>query len=272
MISANNVTLRLGKKALFEDVNIKFTAGNCYGMIGANGAGKSTIAKLADALLTPDEGRVHVMGEDTSHPAVTYLVRSSAGLVFQNPDDQIVSSVIANDVAFGPENLGVEQEDLREVVTRSLAAVGLAGCEKRETATLSGGQKQRVAIAGVLAMDPDILILDEATAMLDPAGREAVMSICEKLHVRGMTVVMITHFMDEAARADRVVVIDRGEIALDGTPEDILTRADELMKLSLEMPFASELACRLRQLGVPVSATVSADELEEELCRLLSRA
>ena len=166
----------------------------------------------------------------------------------------------------------MEQENLRKVVTRSLAAVGLAGCEKRETATLSGGQKQRVAIAGVLAMDPDILILDEATAMLDPAGREAVMSICEKLHVRGMTVVMITHFMDEAARADRVVVIDRGEIALDGTPEDILTRADELMKLSLEMPFASELACRLRQLGVPVSATVSADELEEELCRLLSRA
>ena len=273
MIEFKNVRFTYdGETFVIDGVNLRIRRGEFVCILGGNGSGKSTIAKLADALLTPDEGRVRVMGEDTSDPAVTYLVRSSAGLVFQNPDDQIVSSVIENDVAFGPENLGVEQENLREVVTRSLAAVGLAGCEKRETATLSGGQKQRVAIAGVLAMDPDILILDEATAMLDPAGREAVMSICEKLHVRGMTVVMITHFMDEAARADRVVVIDRGEIALDGTPEDVLTRADELMKLSLEMPFASELACRLRQLGVPVSATVSADELEEELCRLLSRA
>ncbi len=273
MIEFENVRFTYDGEAFVVDgVNLRIRRGEFVCILGGNGSGKSTIAKLSDALLVPDEGHVRVAGEDTSDPSVTYFVRSSAGLVFQNPDDQIVSSVIENDVAFGPENLGVKREKLRELVTRSLAAVGLEGCEKRETATLSGGQKQRVAIAGVLAMEPDVLILDEATAMLDPRGREAVLSVCEKLHEHGMTVVMITHFMDEAARAERVVVVDRGKITLDGAPEDVLVRAEELAQLSLEMPFASELAFKLEKLGVPVSPTVSIDELEEELCRLLSRA
>lgn len=273
MIEFENVRFTYDGEAFVVDgVDLRIERGQFVCILGGNGSGKSTIAKLADALLIPDEGRVRVAGEDTADPALTYLVRSNAGLVFQNPDDQIVSSVIENDVAFGPENLGVEREKLRELVRTSLSAVGLEGCEKRETATLSGGQKQRVAIAGVLAMEPEVLILDEATAMLDPRGREAIMRVCESLHERGMTVVMITHFMDEAARAERVVVIDRGKVALDGTPQDVLVQADALEKLSLEMPLASELACKLRRLGVPASATVSVDELEEELCRLLSRA
>lgn len=273
MIEFENVRFTYDGEAFVVDgVNLRIERGEFVCILGGNGSGKSTVAKLTDALLVPDEGRVRVMGEDTADATATYLIRSSAGLVFQNPDDQIVSSVIENDIAFGPENIGVPQESLREHVTRALAAVGLVGYEKRETATLSGGQKQRVAIAGVLAMDPDILILDEATAMLDPRGRASVLHICEKLHARGMTIVMITHFMEEAARAERVVVLDEGRVALDGAPRDVLAHASALEAHSLEVPFACELACELQHLGVPVSATVSEEELEGELCRLFSIA
>lgn len=261
-----------GDAFVLDGLDLSIERGQFVCVLGGNGSGKSTVAKHINALLIPDEGRVSVLDRDTSDPQATYFIRSNAGLVFQNPDDQLVASLIENDVAFGPENLGVPTEELRQRVVNALADVGLQGYEKHETSALSGGQKQRVAIAGVLAMDPDILILDEATAMLDPRGRKGLMRVCAELHQRGMTIVMITHFMEEAARAERVVVMDAGRIRLDGTPREVLTQAALLEHLNLDVPFATRLALLLRQRGVSAGTPVSDDELKEELCRLHSKA
>lgn len=259
-----------GERFVFRHLNLTVPQGQFLCLLGGNGSGKSTLAKHINALLVPDEGRVEVFGQDTRDPEGTYFIRSNAGLVFQNPDDQIVASLIENDVAFGPENLGIPNPELRERVTRALADVGLMGFEKHETNALSGGQKQRVAIAGVLAMDPAILILDEATAMLDPRGRAGLLRVVRELHSAGMTVVMITHYMEEAAQAERVVVLDRGTVMLDGTPAEVLTRADELEALSLEVPFACRLSRQLQARGVPAATCITGDELKEELCALRS--
>lgn len=260
-----------GERFVFRHLDLTVPQGQFLCLLGGNGSGKSTLAKHVNALLLPDEGEVRVFGCDTRDPEQTYFIRSNAGLVFQNPDDQIVASLIENDVAFGPENLGVPNPELRERVTRALAEVGLMGFEGHETHALSGGQKQRVAIAGVLTMDPAILILDEATAMLDPRGRAGLMRVVRELHAAGMTVVMITHYMEEAAAAERVVVLDGGAVVLDGAPAEVLTRADELRALSLEVPFACRLSLDLRARGVPVRTCVSEDELKEELCALRSK-
>lgn len=260
-----------GERFVFRHLDLTVPQGQFLCLLGGNGSGKSTLAKHVNALLLPDEGEVRVFGCDTRDDEQTYFIRSNAGLVFQNPDDQIVASLIENDVAFGPENLGVPNPELRERVTRALAEVGLMGFEEHETHALSGGQKQRVAIAGVLAMDPAILILDEATAMLDPRGRAGLMRVVRELHAAGMTVVMITHYMEEAAAAERVVVLDGGAVVLDGAPAEVLTRADELRALSLEVPFACRLSLDLRARGVPVRTCVSEDELKEELCALRSK-
>ncbi|MCU7584657.1 energy-coupling factor transporter ATPase [Adlercreutzia muris] len=260
-----------GERFVFRHLDLTVPQGQFLCLLGGNGSGKSTLAKHVNALLLPDEGEVRVFGCDTRDDEQTYFIRSNAGLVFQNPDDQIVASLIENDVAFGPENLGVPNPELRERVTRALAEVGLMGFEEHETHALSGGQKQRVAIAGVLAMDPAILILDEATAMLDPRGRTGLMRVVRELHAAGMTVVMITHYMEEAAAAERVVVLDGGAVVLDGAPAGVLTRADELRALSLEVPFACRLSLDLQARGVPVRTCVSDDELKEELCALRSK-
>lgn len=260
-----------GERFVFRHLDLTVPQGQFLCLLGGNGSGKSTLAKHVNALLLPDEGEVRVFGCDTRDDEQTYFIRSNAGLVFQNPDDQIVASLIENDVAFGPENLGVPNPELRERVTRALAEVGLMGFEEHETHALSGGQKQRVAIAGVLAMDPAILILDEATAMLDPRGRAGLMRVVRELHAAGMTVVMITHYMEEAAAAERVVVLDGGAVVLDGAPAGVLTRADELRALSLEVPFACRLSLDLQARGVPVRTCVSDDELKEELCALRSK-
>lgn len=259
-----------GSSFVFEHLNLEIPQGQFVCLLGGNGSGKSTLAKHVNALLVPDEGRVRTFGKDTRDAEFTYFIRSNAGLVFQNPDDQLVASVVENDVAFGPENLGVPSPEIAERVKRALADVGLQGFGKNETAALSGGQKQRVAIAGVLAMDPAILVLDEASAMLDPRGRESLMRVCLRLHEAGMTVVMITHFMDEAALAQRVVVIDRGRVRLDGTPNEVLTQAEVLHDLSLEAPFACKLSLELRRRGMDVPACLTESELEEALCRLNS--
>lgn len=259
-----------GSSFVFEHLNLEIPQGQFVCLLGGNGSGKSTLAKHVNALLAPDEGCVRVFGKDTRDAEFTYFIRSNAGLVFQNPDDQLVASMVENDVAFGPENLGVPSPEIAERVRKALADVGLQGFEKNETAALSGGQKQRVAIAGVLAMDPAILVLDEASAMLDPRGRESLMRVCLRLHEAGMTVVMITHFMDEAALAQRVVVIDRGSVRLDGTPHEVLTQAEVLRDLSLEAPFACKLSLELRRRGVDVPACLTESELEEALCRLNS--
>ena len=251
-----------GEAFVFRHLNLTVPQGQFLWLLGGNGSGKSTLAKHINALLLPDEGEVVVFGCDTRDAEQTYFIRSNAGLVFQNPDDQLVASLIENDVAFGPENLGIPNPELRERATRALAEVGLQGFEAHETNALS---------AGVLAMDPAILILDEATAMLDPRGRAGLMRVVRELHERGMTVVMITHFMEEAATADRVVVLDGGEVRMDGAPEEVLVRADELRSLSLEVPFACRLSLELQAAGVPVSTCITDDALKEELCALRSK-
>lgn len=261
-----------GEAFVLDGVDARIQQGEFVCVLGGNGSGKSTLAKHVNALLTPDEGCVTVLGRDTRDEHATYFIRSNAGMVFQNPDDQLVASLIENDVAFGPENLGVPTEELRRRVADALADVGLQGYDKRETAALSGGQKQRVAIAGVLAMEPDILVLDEATAMLDPRGRKGLMRVCHELHDRGMTIVMITHFMEEAAQADRVIVLENGRVACDGTPQEVLVRAELLESLNLDVPFAAALSLALKQRGVPVGMHVETEALKEELCALLSKA
>lgn len=261
-----------GDAYALEEVSLHIDEGEFVCILGGNGSGKSTLAKHINALLIPDEGTVSVLGHDTSDPKNTYLIRSEAGMVFQNPDDQLVASLIENDVAFGPENLGIPSDELRERVGKALVEVGLQGFEKHETHALSGGQKQRVAIAGVLAMGPQILILDEASAMLDPRGRKGLMRICRELNERGMTIVMITHFMEEASHADRVIVLDAGRVALTGTPEEVLTQTERLEHLNLDVPFACTISLALQKAGVPVKKHITEEGLEEELCRLLSNA
>lgn len=255
-----------------KDINLTIEKGSFVCILGGNGSGKSTLAKHINALLLPDEGEVHTLGYETRDPRVTYNIRSAAGMVFQNPDDQLVASVVENDIAFGPENLGVPTEELRSRVTDALVEVGLQGFDERETNALSGGQKQRVAIAGILAMNPEILILDEATAMLDPRGRKGLMRVCHELHERGMTIVMITHFMEEAAQAERIIVLDQGHIALDGTPEEVFSQRSILESLHLEMPFAAQLSNLLEKASVDIPIFVETNPLKKALCALHSKA
>lgn len=261
-----------GDAFVLQDVDICIGRGEFVAILGGNGSGKSTLAKHMNSLLTPDEGRVVVLGRDTSDPEAVYAIRSRAGMVFQNPDDQLVASLVENDVAFGPENLGIPAAELRARVDESLEAVGLEGFQKRETTALSGGQKQRVAVAGVLAMRPDIVILDEATSMLDPQGRAALLDLCRTLHEAGITIVMITHFMEEAALAQRVIVLNGGRVACSGTPDEVLSQAGLLEHLNLDVPFACALSLALRRQGADAGVHVRPQELKEELCRLHSRA
>ena len=257
-----------GKAPALAGVSAHVNAGEFVCILGGNGSGKSTLAKHTNALLLPDQGTVTVDGMSTADAECTYLIRQTAGMVFQNPDDQLVSTLVEDDVAFGPENLGIQLPELRERVTRALADVGLAGFERKETHALSGGQKQRVAIAGVLAMNPRILILDEASAMLDPRGRAGLMRVCRELHERGFTIVMITHFMEEAAQADRVIVLESGKVVCDGSPAQVLLQEDLLRRLNLDVPFATHLSHALRNAGVAVAPTVDDDALAAEILSL----
>ena len=258
-----------GERLALAGVDLHVTPGEFVCILGGNGSGKSTLAKHLNALLLPDRGTVTVDGYDTAEPRDVYRIRSTAGMVFQNPDDQLVASLVEDDVAFGPENLGVETAELAQRVRDALKQVGLVGFEKHETNALSGGQKQRVAIAGVLGMQPKILILDEASAMLDPRGRKGLMRVCRELNGRGMTVVMITHFMEEAAAADRVVVLDRGKVACNGAPNDVLVRTDVLAGLNLEVPFACDLSLKLRKAGVDVPVCVEEAPLVDAVAAAL---
>ena len=253
-------------KAL-DGVDLNIEDGEFFCILGGNGSGKSTFAKHLNALLQPDAGTVYINGMDASDPELVYDIRSTAGMVFQNPDDQLVATLVEDDVAFGPENLGVPSAQIAQRVRDVLKAVGLVGFERHETHALSGGQKQRVALAGVLAMEPRVLILDEASSMLDPRGRKGLMKACRALHDRGMTIVMITHFMEEAAEADRVAVFRAGRVAMMGTPEEILTRADELAQLNLDMPESCRLGMALRAKGVPVHAQVREADMVAEIAQ-----
>lgn len=256
-----------GAAPALDGVDLNIEDGEFFCILGGNGSGKSTFAKHLNALLRPDAGTVCVNGMDASDPELVYDIRSTAGMVFQNPDDQLVATLVEDDVAFGPENLGVPSAQIAQRVREALKGVGLVGFERHETHALSGGQKQRVALAGVLAMEPRVLILDEASSMLDPRGRKGLMKACRALHDRGMTIVMITHFMEEAAEADRVAVFQAGRVAMLGTPEEILTRADELAQLNLDMPASCCLGRSLRAKGVPVCAQVREADMVSEIAQ-----
>ena len=256
-----------GAAPALDGVDLSIEDGEFFCILGGNGSGKSTFAKHLNALLQPDAGTVRINGMDASDPELVYDIRSTAGMVFQNPDDQLVATLVEDDVAFGPENLGVPSAQIAQRVREALKGVGLVGFERHETHALSGGQKQRVALAGVLAMEPRVLILDEASSMLDPRGRKGLMKACRALHDRGMTIVMITHFMEEAAEADRIAVFQAGRVAMLGTPEEILTRADELAELNLDMPESCRLGMALRAKGVPVHAQVREVDMVAEVAQ-----
>ena len=260
-----------GEAFVFRHLNLTVPQGQFLCLLGGNGSGKSTLAKHINALLLPDEGEVVVFGCDTRDAEQTYFIRSNAGLVFQNPDDQLVASLIENDVAFGPENLGIPNPELRERVIRALAEVGLQGFEAHETNALSGGQKQRVAIAGVVAMRPDCLILDEATAMLDPRGREQVMQTIHHLNKNmGITVVSITHYMEEAAQADRVLVMSKGHVVMEGTPKEVFSQTEKVRALHLDVPQAAELRDELVKAGIPMpEGIIDTGECAQALYELL---
>lgn len=256
-----------GAAPALDGVDLNIEDGEFFCILGGNGSGKSTFAKHLNALLQPDAGTVRINGMDASDPELVYDIRSTAGMVFQNSDDQLVATLVEDDIAFGPENLGVPSAQIAQRVREALKGVGLVGFEHHETHALSGGQKQRVALAGVLAMEPRVLILDEASSMLDPRGRKGLMKACRALHDRGMTIVMITHFMEEAAEADRVAVFQTGRVAMLGTPEEILTRADELAQLNLDMPASCCLGRALREKGVPVCAQVREADMVAEIAQ-----
>ena len=257
-----------GVTPALDGIDLNIEDGEFLCILGGNGSGKSTFAKHLNALLQPDAGAVRINGMDASDPELVYDIRSTAGMVFQNPDDQLVATLVEDDVAFGPENLGVPSAQIAQRVREALKGVGLVGFERHETHALSGGQKQRVALAGVLAMEPRVLILDEASSMLDPRGRKGLMKVCRALHDRGMTIVMITHVMEEAAEADRVAVFRAGRVAMLGAPEEILTRADELAQLNLDMPASCRLGRALRAKGVPVCAQVREADMVAEIAQV----
>lgn len=236
---------------VLDGVDLDVKKGEFLAVLGHNGSGKSTIAKHFNAILLPDEGSVSVDGINTANSARLYDIRQKVGMVFQNPDNQIVASIVEEDVAFGPENLGVEPKELRLRVDEALKSVGMYEYRRHETHRLSGGQKQRVAIAGMIAMRPRCLVLDEPTAMLDPQGRRDVMKTVKSLNKNmGMAVVFITHFMDEAVKADRIIVIDEGKKAAEGTPADIFARKSLLRKCGLDIPESAELAEKLAENGI----------------------
>ncbi len=236
-----------------RDVSFSVKKGDFVAILGHNGSGKSTLAKLSNSILLPESGKVLVNGMDTADESLSYDIRRTVGVVFQNPDNQIVASVVEEDVAFGPENLGVSPEEIRKRVDNALKAVGMYEYRKHEPHKLSGGQKQRVAIAGMIAMLPECIVLDEPTAMLDPRGRKEVMDTILKLNREmGMTVVFITHFMEEAVRASRVIVMDNAEILMDGTPREVFRQADRVKAAGLDVPKPAELARALQKRDVPM--------------------
>ena len=236
-----------------DGVSLDVNKGDFVAGIGHNGCGKSTLAKHLNAMLLPDSGKVYVDGDDTADEQKTWDIREKVGLVLQNPDNQLVASIVEEDVAFGPENLGVDPKEIRQRVDNALKAVGMYEYRTHAPYKLSGGQKQRVAIAGILAIQPKCIVLDEPTAMLDPSGRNEVMSTLLKLNKEdGITVVLITHYMDEAVLADRVVVMDSGKVLTEGAPDEVFSQVELLKKHRLDVPQAAELAYRLRGCGVKI--------------------
>ena len=249
------------------DVSLSIEAGEFVAVLGSNGSGKSTLAKHLDALLLPTSGVCRIDGMDTQNVDQAWRIRQKVGMVFQNPDNQLIAAIVEDDVAFGPEKLGVPPKEIRSRVDEALSVVGMTKFRSFAPHLLSGGQKQRIAIAGALAMQTECLVFDEATAMLDPEGRAEILAVVRQLHKeQHKTIVYITHFMEEAAAADRIIVLDHGNLAMDGTPREVFAKADELQKLGLDVPLSVELGARLRADGIDLpQAIVTEDDLVQAL-------
>lgn len=261
-----------------DNVSLEIKKGEYVAILGHNGSGKSTFAKLLNFILEPSEGKIYIDGKDITSDDISdddiYALRGKVGMVFQNPDNQIVATIVEEDVAFGPENLGVPPAEIRKRVDEALKIVGMSEYLHYEPHRLSGGQKQRIAIAGVIAMQPECMILDEATAMLDPVGRREVMKTVKKLNTEeNITVLNITHYMDEAALADRVIILNDGKLIMDGKPEEVFSRQEELVKLGLDVPQSTALANKLRLAGVKLDGpTVTPEQCAETIIAAMQRA
>lgn len=266
-----NYKVEEGKQevAALNNINLSIGKGEFVVIIGHNGSGKSTLAKHMNALLLPSSGKMYVKGMDSLDENNLWNIRQTAGMVFQNPDNQIVATIVEEDVAFGPENLGIPPQEIRRRVDESLEIVDMVDYKKHAPHLLSGGQKQRVAIAGVMAMRPECIVLDEPTAMLDPSGRKEVIATIKKLNrEEGITIVLITHYMEEAVDADRVIVMEEGEVVLSGTPKEVFSRVEELKRIGLDVPQMTELAYELRKEGIDIAKdTLTIEEMVVQLCR-----
>ena len=262
------VTIDSKFKAI-DDLSLEVKQGEFVAIIGHNGSGKSTLSKNLNAILVPTQGDIYIDGMNTKDESKLWNIRQTAGMVFQNPDNQIVATIVEEDVAFGPENLGVEPTLIRERVEDALKSVGIYELKDRQPHLLSGGQKQRVAIAGIIAMRPKCIIFDEATAMLDPSGRKEVMNVIKKLNKEeNITTLHITHYMEEAVQADRVVVVDKGKKLLEGTPKEVFKNVDLLKKIGLDVPYMTELAGLLREEGLDIDDDIlTVDEMVDKLCQ-----
>lgn len=260
------------KVAALKNVNIEINKGDFVAVLGHNGSGKSTFAKHINALVQPTGGTLWVDDMDTKNDELVWEIRQTAGMVFQNPDNQLVATVVEEDIAFGPENMGVEPKEIRKRVDEALATVRMSEYATHTPSKLSGGQKQRIAIAGVLAMKPKCIVLDEPTAMLDPVGRRDVMETIERLNrEEGITMILITHYMDEAVRADKVFVIDDGDLVMQGTPKEIFSQVETLQKYGLDVPQVTEVAYLLRKEGIDLPADIlTIEEMVGAICQLKS--
>lgn len=270
MIEFNDVKFEYNSGVFALDgISMTVAEGEFVAVIGHNGSGKSTIAKHVNALLVPTSGTVTVKGMRTDDPELTFDIRQRAGMVFQNPDNQLVTTIVEEDVAFGPENLGIPSAEIRKRVDGALAATGMSKYAQSAPHMLSGGQKQRIAIAGILAMHPEIVVFDEPTAMLDPHGRKEVLDAIIRLNrEEGITVVLITHFMEEAAHADRIVVVNHGKIVVEGEPSSVFERVEELQSIGLDVPFVVRLGAMLREKGIEVDHAITEEGMVAALCRL----
>ena len=258
------------EKIAINDVNLQITEGEFIAILGHNGSGKSTMAKHMNALLIPTDGKMLVNKMDTSDMNNLWNVREIAGMVFQNPDNQLVATIVEEDVAFGPENLGVPPEEIRKRVDEALERVGMSEYKRHAPHLLSGGQKQRIAIAGILAMQPKCIIFDEPTAMLDPSGRKEVLDTIIDLNRNyGITVILITHYMDEAAKADRIVVMDKGKLILDGKPRDVFANVEKMKNIGLDVPQVTELSYELQKVGINIDTRIlDVNEMVNAICQL----
>lgn len=273
MISINNMSFKYdtedeNSKQILNNINLDIHEGEFIALLGHNGSGKSTLAKLINGLLTPVSGDVLVDGMNTRNEEEIWNIRKNAGMVFQNPDNQLVATIVEDEVAFGPENLGVEPKEIRKRVDEALEIVNMSDFKKNAPHLLSGGQKQRVAIAGILAMSPKYIILDEPTAMLDPSGRKEVMETLINLNKnQNKTIILITHYMEEAALADRIVVMEDGNVVLEGNPREVFSQVEEIKALGLDVPQVTELAYDLQKSGFDISTEIlNIDEMVNELC------